>query len=385
LHHEQASVWSDKRLNGGALSDVVLTFLGAGMAESASVDLARQSETEDTQATSGVQLDGPTKAAVVLLAVGQQSAAEVLSHLNPLEVQKLSARMASVRALSRELVLEVLREFRETTLMNARVAFDSNAMVHGMLENAFGKERAQNLIGSIEGALDMSGIETLNRLEPKILFDLIRHEHPQIMATVLSVVEPTQASEVVKLFDESERNEVMLRVALLEQVQPAALKELNDVMARAAAMIPDKSQNSVGGIEPVANILNLLKEGADQQVLDEIRKFDEGLAEAISDRMFTFEDLNKLDDRALQTLLLEVSADVLVVALKGASPTLREKIFRNMAKRAAETVRDDLETRGPVRVQDVEQQQREILNIARALAEQGRIMLSQGDGSDFIQ
>ena len=162
---------------------------------------------------------------------------------------------------------------------------------------------------------------------------------------MLAVVDTQQASEVVKLFDESQRNEVMLRVALLEQVQPAALKELNDVMARAAALIPDKAQTSVGGIEPTANILNLLKEGADQHVLVEIRKFDEALADAISDRMFTFEDLLKVDDRALQTLLLEVSADVLVVALKGASPALRDRLFKNMAKRAAETVRDDLETR----------------------------------------
>ena len=202
---------------------------------------------------------------------------------------------------------------------------------------------------------------------------------------MLAVVDTQQASEVVKLFEESQRNEVMLRVALLEQVQPAALKELNDVMARAAALIPDKAQTSVGGIEPTANILNLLKEGADQQVLDEIRKFDEALADAISDRMFTFEDLLKLDDRALQTLLLEVSADVLVVALKGASPALRDRLFKNMAKRAAETVRDDLETRGPVKVQEVEVQQREILTVARNLAEEGRIMLSRGDNSDFIQ
>jgi len=317
--------------------------------------------------------------------VGQQAAADLLSHLSPFEVQRLSSRMASVRALSRDLVLDVLREFRETTLLNARVAFDADGVVHEMLEKAFGKERAQSLLGSIESSFDMSGIETLNRLDAPVLYDLIRNEHPQIMATVLAVIDTKQASGVVKMLDESVRNEVMLRVALLEQVQPAALKELNEVMARAAAMIPDKAQLSFGGVEPTANILNNLKEGADQQVLDEIRKFDEALADAISDRMFTFEDLLKVDDRALQTLLLEVSADVLVVALKGASPALRDKLFNNMAKRAAETVRDDLETRGPVRVQEVEAQQKEILNVARTLAEEGRIMLSRGDNSDFIQ
>ena len=351
------------------------------MAESA----VAQGNDEGLSSTSALdEMDGATKAAVVLLAIGQQAAADVLSHLNPFEVQRLSARMASVRSLSRDLVLDVLREFRETTLFNARVSFDSDSLVHNMLEQAFGKERAKDLLGSIESSFDMSGIETLNRLEPAVLFDLIRKEHPQIAATVLAVVDTKQASEVVKLFEESERNEVMLRVALLEQVQPAALKELNEVMARAAAMIPDKGQNSVGGVEPTAGILNLLKEGADQRVLDEIRKFDEALADAISDRMFTFEDLNKLDDRALQTLLLEVSADVLVVALKGASPGLRDRLFNNMAKRAAETVRDDLETRGPVRVQEVEAQQREILTMARNLADEGRIMLSRGDNSDFV-
>ena len=352
------------------------------MAESAT---AQDAGGEASSANPLDEMDGTTKAAVVLLAMGQQAAADVLSHLTPFEVQRLSARMASVRALSRDLVLDVLREFRESTLVDARVSFDSDSLVHNMLEKAFGKERAEDLIGSIESSFDMSGIETLNRLDASVLFDLIRNEHPQIAATVLAVVDTQQASEVVKLFDEAQRNEVMLRVALLEQVQPAALKELNDVMARAAALIPDKTQTSVGGIEPTANILNLLKEGADQQVLDEIRKFDEALADAISDRMFTFEDLLKLDDRALQTLLLEVSADVLVVALKGASPALRDRLFKNMAKRAAETVRDDLETRGPVKVQEVEVQQREILTVARNLAEEGRIMLSRGDNSDFIQ
>ena len=332
--------------------------------------------------TSIDDLDGPSKSAVVLLAVGAEAAADVLRQLSPFEVQRLSAKMAVVRALSRDLVLEVLREFKETTSSNAQVAFDTDSFMQNMLGKALGMEAASDLLGRLESAVDMSGIETLKRMEADVLYEIIKNEHPQIIATVFVFLEAAQSSAVAKMFPDEERNEILLRVALLEKVQPAALKELNEVMGRAVGPDADQRRSQVGGVGPTADILNLLSGGIDQSVLARIRSFDSDLADRIIEHMFTFEDLFELEDRSLQTLLLEIPQGQLVIALKGASPRLRDKLLKNMAKRAAESVREELETKGPVKVQEVEDMQKEILAIGRTLQEEGRMMMQRGKQSD---
>jgi flagellar motor switch protein FliG len=332
--------------------------------------------------SSVADLDGPSKSAVVLLAVGAEAAADVLRQLSPFEVQRLSAKMAVVRSLSRDLVLEVLREFRDTTSNNAQVAFDTDSFMQNMLGKALGMEAASDLLGRLESAVDMSGIETLKRMEPDVLYEIIKNEHPQIIATVFVFLEPDQSSAVARLFADDERNEILLRVALLEKVQPAALKELNEVMGRAVGPEADQRRSTVGGVGPTADILNLLSGGIDQQALARIRSFDPDLADRIVEHMFTFEDLFELEDRSLQTLMLEVPQAQLVVALKGASPRLRDKLLKNMAKRAAEAVREELETKGPVKVVEVEQMQKEILGIGRSLQDEGRMIMQRGKQSD---
>ena len=327
-------------------------------------------------------LDGPSKSAVVLLAVGAEAAADVLRQLSPFEVQRLSAKMALVRALPRNLVLEVLREFRETTSNNAQVAFDTDSFMQNMLGKALGMEAASDLLGRLDSAVDMSGIETLKRMESDVLYEIIKNEHPQIIATVFVFLEAEQASAVSRLFSEEDRNEILLRVALLEKVQPAALKELNEVMGRAVGPDADLRRSTVGGVGPTADILNLLSGGIDQQARARIRAFDPDLADRIIEHMFTFEDLVELEDRSLQTLMLEIPQAQLVVALKGASPRLRDKLLKNMAKRAAESVREELETKGPVKVQEVEEMQKEILGIGRVLQEEGRMIMQRGKQSD---
>ena len=332
--------------------------------------------------TSYDDLDGASKAAVVLLAVGAEAGAEVLRQMTPMEVQKLSGKMAVVRSLSRDLVLDVLREFRDVTSNNAQVAFDTDSFMQNMLTKAMGAEGASDLLGRLESTLDMSGIETLKRMESDVLYEMIKGEHPQIIATVMVFLEPNQAAAVAKLFPDELRNELILRVALLEKVQPAALKELNEVMSRSVGPDADFRRSSVGGVVPTAEILNLLSGGLDQLALDKIRSYDGALADEIIEKMFIFEDFIEIEDRSLQTLLLEVTQDSLVVALKGASPKLREKLYRNMAKRAADGVREDLETRPPVKIQDVEEQQKDIIRIARALAAEGRMMMERGKQAD---
>jgi flagellar motor switch protein FliG len=245
-----------------------------------------------------------------------------------------------------------------------------------------GAEGASDLLGRLESTLDMSGIETLKRMESDVLYEMIKNEHPQIIATVMVFLEPSQAAAVLKLFADDLRNELILRIALLEKVQPAALKELNEVMSRSAGPDADFRRSTVGGVVPTAEILNMLSGGLDKDALNTIRNFNEELADAIQEKMFIFEDFNDIEDRSLQTLLLEVPQETLILALKGASPKLREKLFRNMAKRAADGVREDLETRPPVKVQEVEEMQKEVIRIARTLADEGRMIMERGKSAD---
>jgi flagellar motor switch protein FliG len=328
------------------------------------------------------ELDGASRAAVILLAVGAESAANVLRTMTPFEVQRLSGKMAVVRSLSRDLVLQVLRQFKDVTENNSQVAFDTDDFMQNMLTKAMGAEGASDLLGRLESTLDMSGIETLKRMEPDVLYEMIKGEHPQIVATVMVFLEPGQAASVLKLFPDDLRNELILRIALLEKVQPAALKELNEVMSRSAGPDADFRRSTVGGVVPTAEILNMLSGGLDKQALKTIHEFNAELADAIQEKMFVFEDFNDIEDRSLQTLLLEVPQETLVMALKGASPKLREKLFKNMAKRAADGVREDLETRPPVKVQEVEEMQKEVIRIARTLAEEGRMIMERGKSAD---
>ena len=327
-------------------------------------------------------LDGASRAAVILLAVGAESAANVLRQMSPYEVQRLSGKMAVVRSLNRDLVLQVLRQFKDVTSNNAQVAFDTDSFMQNMLTKAMGAEGASDLLGRLESTLDMSGIETLKRMEADVLYEMIKNEHPQIIATVMVFLDPAQAASLLKLFPDDLRNELVLRIALLEKVQPAALKELNEVMSRSAGPDADFRRSTVGGVVPTAEILNMLSGGLDKEALNTIRAFNAELADAIQEKMFVFEDFIEIEDRSLQTMLLEVAQDNLVLALKGASPKLREKLFKNMAKRAADGVREDLETRPPVKIQEVEEAQKDIIRIARNLADEGRMIMERGKSAD---
>jgi flagellar motor switch protein FliG len=242
------------------------------------------------------------------------------------------------------------------------------------------KRKKSNEVRTFEYNTD--SVETLKRMESDVLYEMIKNEHPQIIATVMVFLDPSQAASVLKLFGDELRNELILRIALLEKVQPAALKELNEVMSRSAGPDADFRRSTVGGVVPTAEILNMLSGGLDKEALTTIRNFNVELADAIQEKMFVFEDFNEIEDRSLQTLLLEVPQDTLIVALKGASPKLREKLFKNMAKRAADGVREDLETRPPVKVQEVEEMQKEVIRIARALSDEGRMIMERGKSAD---
>jgi flagellar motor switch protein FliG len=254
--------------------------------------------------------------------------------------------------------------------------------VKGVLRKALGTDKANLLIDRILSGGDVSGIESLKWMDASSVAELLRNEHPQIVAAILVHLEFDQASDVLKLFAERQRNEVLVRIATLDGIQPIALRDLNEVMGKVLAGGDKLKKTAMGGAKTAAEIINMLGSAVETSVLDFIREGDADLAQRIMDNMFTFDDLQKLEDSAIQTVLKEVQSESLVIALKGAAPEMREKIFKNMSKRAAETLREDLESRGPVRLSEVEAEQKELLKILRRLADEGQIVLGGSGGDD---
>ncbi|MBA3998396.1 MAG: flagellar motor switch protein FliG [Candidatus Accumulibacter sp.] len=328
--------------------------------------------------------EGVEKSAILLISLGEEYAVEVLKQLGPKEVQKLGHAMAALKSVPRTRVEEVLAEFHKTAEEAAAVHVDTDAYIRSVLTKALGDDKASNLISRILQGGDTNGIEGLKWMDAPTVADLIRNEHPQIIATILVHLEHDHASEILNFFTERLRNDVVLRIATLEGIQPAALKELNDVMLRLLSGSANIKKAAMGGVRTVAEILNFMGTANETTVVDSIREYDPDLAQKILDEMFVFENLLDLEDRSIQLLLREIQSDSLILAMKGASDTLREKIFKNMSSRAAEMLREDLEARGPVRLSEVEAEQKEILKIVRRLADEGQIVLGGAAGEQMV-
>lgn len=328
--------------------------------------------------------EGLEKAATLLIALGEDQASEVLKHLGPREVQKLGHAMASLKSVPRTKVESVLDEFHKIAEEHSAVHVDTDNYIRSVLTKALGDDKAANLISRILQGGETSGIEGLKWMDPPTVADLIRNEHPQIIATILVHLEHDQASEILNHFTERLRNDVVLRIATLEGIQPAALSELNEAMMRILSGSTNVKRTAMGGVRTVAEILNFIGATNETSVVDAIREYDPDLAQKILDEMFVFENLMDIDDRSIQLILREVQSDSLILALKGASPDLREKIFKNMSQRAAEMLREDLESKGPVRLSEVEAEQKEILKIVRRLADEGQIVLGGAGGEQMV-
>jgi flagellar motor switch protein FliG len=327
--------------------------------------------------------DGIRKSAILLMSIGEDEAVEVFKYLSPREVQKLGAAMADLQNVEREQVEEVLRDFREQAGVKTTIGLNSDSYIRSVLTKALGNERATGVIDRILRGNDTGGIEALKWMDGASISEMIRNEHPQIIATILVHLERDQAADVLTHFVERLRNDVMLRIAALEGVQPSALSELNEVLTQLLQGASKVSKSALGGATVAAEILNNLGTSLEASVMASLREHDAELAQQIEDQMFVFENLNDLDDRGIQLLLREVQSESLIIALKGTSNELREKIFRNMSSRAAEMLRDDFESKGPVKLSEVEAEQREILKIVRRLADEGQIALG-GKGDEGL-
>ncbi len=327
---------------------------------------------------------GLESAAILLMSLGEEQAAEVFKHLAPKEVQRLGETIARMKPVTRERVEQVIDRFSAVAAEQHVLVPDSDEYVKSVLRRALGDDKANLLIERIMQVSDVSGLESLKWMDAGAVAELLRHEHPQIVAAILVHLEPDQASGVLKAFTERHRNEVMVRIATLDGIQPMALKDLNDVMGKVLAGTDKLKKASLGGVKTAAEIINMMGSSIETAVLDYIREADSDLAQKIQDNMFTFDDLIKLDDKGVQTLLKEVQSESLVIALKGATPELRERIFKNMSSRAAETLREDLDSRGPVRVAEVESEQKEMLKTVRRLVDEGQVVLASGAADEFV-
>nr|WP_205964218.1 flagellar motor switch protein FliG [Ramlibacter agri] len=335
-------------------------------------------------AAAAIEDEGLHSGAILLLALGEDCAAQVFKHLSPKEVQRLGERMARLTTVADVQFDDVLSRFHNSVDSQRSLVSDTGAYVSNVLKLALGEDKAGLLIDRIVQGRDVSGIESLKWMDPGAIAELIRNEHPQIIATILVHLDRDHASGVLSGFDERLRNDVVLRIATLDGIQPNALKELNDVLSKVLAGGERVRKAPLGGPKTAAEILNFLGSSVEQSVLGSIRTNDMDLAQKIEDQMFTFSDLLKLDNKSMQRVLREVQNDQLIVALKGAEPELRERVFSNMSTRAAETLREDLDSRGPVKLSDVETQQKDILKLARRLADEGEIVLGGGGDESFV-
>ena len=327
---------------------------------------------------------GLEDAAILLMSLGEEEAAEVFKHLAPKEVQRLGETIAKMKAVTRERVESVIDNFEKVAATESMLVADSNEYVKAVLRKALGEDKANLLIDRILQGSDVTGIESLKWMDPQSVAELLRNEHPQIVAAILVHLEFDQAADVLKLFTERQRNEVMVRIATLDGIQPTALRDLNEVMSKVLAGGDRSKKSSLGGVKAAAEILNMLGSAVETSVLDFVREADNDLAQKIMDNMFTFDDVEKIDDKGIQALLKEVQSESLVIALKGATPALRDKVFKNMSSRAAETLKEDLEGRGPVRLSEVEGEQKEMLKIVRRLVDEGQIVLAGGGDEQFV-
>ncbi|MCG3721566.1 flagellar motor switch protein FliG [Vibrio cincinnatiensis] len=328
-------------------------------------------------------IPGEERAAILLLSLNEEDAAGIIRYLEPKQVQRVGSAMAKAKDLSQEKVTAVHRAFLEDIQKYTNIGMGSEDFMRNALIAALGEDKANNLVDQILLGTGSKGLDSLKWMDPRQVASIIVNEHPQIQTIVLSYLEPDQSAEILAQFSERDRLDLMMRIANLEEVQPSALAELNEIMEKQFAGQAGAQAAKIGGLKAAADIMNYLDNNIEGPLMDQMREQDEDLATQIEDLMFVFENLVEVDDQGIQKLLRDVPQDVLQKALKGADETLRDKIFKNMSKRAAELMKDDLEAMPPIKVSDVEAAQKEILAIARRMADNGDLMLS-GGADEFL-
>ena len=342
-----------------------------------------KSEVVAEPAVEKIPLSGSTQAAILLMALGEEEAATVLKHMKPEEVQAVGEAMAAINGVTQEQIGETLDEFINRVRNESSLGLESAKYFKSTLTRALGKDKATSVLAGMEPMDDDSGLSSLQWMDPRVVAKIISKEHPQIIATVLSQLKSKQAGAVLDLLPDSIRPDIMLRIVKLDKIHPSALSDLNEIIQELFENNGTIEISGLGGITAVADILNSVSKEAEEQILLAIEENDSDIVVQIKESMFIFENLLAVSDRDIQTLLRGLGNDDLILALKGASVEMQEKIYRNMSSRAAELLRDDLEAKGPVRLSEVEAAQRSILTAAKEAADEDKISLG-GKGEDFV-
>jgi flagellar motor switch protein FliG len=329
------------------------------------------------------KINGVERSAILLLALGEKDAAEILRHMGPKEVQDVGLAMATLTGVTTDQMEAVMHEFVSTLETQTALGLGSDEYIRNMLTSALGEDKAGGVIDRILLGRNSKGLEQLKWMDPRAIAELIRLEHPQIIAIVLSFLEPDQAAQVISQFQDRVRTDVIMRIATLDGIQPVALQELDEILEKQFSGASNVKSSSLGGVKTAAEILNMLDGAIESKLMEEVAEVDADLSQELQDNMFVFDNLVDVDDRGIQTLLREVSTEQLLLALRGADEVLKEKIFKNMSKRAAEMLKDDIDAAAPAKLSDVEASQKEILQVARRLADAGEIMLG-GGGDEFV-
>jgi len=339
-------------------------------------------QSSDSQAVQ--KLSGLERSALLMLGLGEQHAAEILRHMGPKEVQEIGLAMAGLTQVTNSQMELVMQKFVGAIGEQTSLGMGSDQYIRNMLTSALGADKAGGIIDRILLGRNSKGLEQLKWMDARAIAELIRLEHPQIIAIVMSFLDPDQAAGVLSEFPERVRTDVIMRVASLDGIQPAALQELDEILEKQFSGGANVQSSALGGIKKAADILNFVDGMIESKVIEQISEADDDLSQQIQDNMFVFENLIDIDDRGMQTLLREVSSDQLLLALRGAPEPLRDKIFGNMSSRAAEMLKDDLEAAPPAKLSDVEASQKEILTVARRLSDAGEINLGGGSGEAFV-
>ncbi len=331
-----------------------------------------------------ISLSGNQRASVLLLSLGQDRAGAVLKHLDDKEVQVVGSTMSTLGTVMPEMVDIALEDFIVHAKNCKVLGVNSDAYIRDMLTNALGAEKAGTMVKRISMGASNKGMGQLKWLESREIADLIRLEHPQIIAIILSLLDADQAAEVIMYLPENMVANLLTRIATLEGVQPSALRELDDIMDLRLSGNEGVKASNLGGVDKVASMLNYLEGAVSDTIMEEIADNNAELAQQIQDKMFVFADLNAIDDRSIQTLLREISTDQLLLSLRGVTDELKEKFFKNMSRRGAEMLRGDLAAAAPAKLSDVENAQKEILAVAKRLSDAGQITLIGGSAGEVF-
>ena len=346
--------------------------------------MAEQANQEEQELTAYEKLSNTQKCAILMMLLGEDEAAEILKNLGPKEVQQLGKEMYTVQGLDQDTVNQVLDEFLAIIKTQTDLGMGSSNYIRNVMTKALGENKAQSVLGRITPTESDKPIEILDWMDARSVAELISDEHPQIMSLIISYLEAGVAADVLVMLPEDLQADIIHRIATLETVEPGAIKELERVMKAKFAANTSLRASQIGGVKAAAKIMNFTKTEMETRILGAIKKEDRDLMAEIQDNMFVFENLGGSDERSLQTLLRSVDQDVLVIAMKGAETALQDKLLGCMSTRAAANIRDEMEALGPVRLTEVQEAQKQIINVARKLSDDGTIVLAGRGGEEMV-